>query len=317
MHTRKWKLASIFLWGGVGLVVLGAGLALPRIIPFVETFLYTPRIPVAPPLAETLPTAGVPVESANPVDVAPATIESATEIAEIASTSSPTVTLPETATLEPAVTVDLESTSAEPITETAEMTRTPFPTVTPSVIDSSEPTGSPEVTPPASPNTALTGTAPTNIMIPSIDLDAPVVSIGWKIEKVAGQDQAVWDVPDYRAAGWHDTSALLGVVGNTVLNGHNTTKGEVFRYLYRVEIGAQVFVEGADGEVYTYRVGEKYILREAGQPLSVRLENARYIQVTPDERLTLVTCHPYGSLANRLVLIAYPDANDRMGNGAN
>jgi LPXTG-site transpeptidase (sortase) family protein len=101
-----------------------------------------------------------------------------------------------------------------------------------------------------------------------------------------------------------------------VLNGHNTSKGEVFRYLYKVEVGAQIFVAGDDGEVYVYRVGEKYILKEAGQSLEVRLENARYIQWTPDERLTLVTCHPYGSLANRLVLIAYPATSNQLENGA-
>jgi sortase (surface protein transpeptidase) len=38
----------------------------------------------------------------------------------------------------------------------------------------------------------------------------------------------------------------------------------------------------------------------------VRLRNAEYIAPTADERLTLVTCHPYGSLRNRLVIIAYP-----------
>ena len=153
-------------------------------------------------------------------------------------------------------------------------------------------------------------------MIPSIDLDAPVVEIGWTYEEVNGDEQAIWNVPDYRAAGWHDTSSRLGVVGNTVLNGHNAGKGEVFRDLYQVEVGAQIFVEGVDGKVYVYRVDEKYILAEAGQSLEVRLQNALYIQTTEDERLTLVTCHPYGSLANRLILIAYPDGSDQLGNGA-
>ncbi len=81
----------------------------------------------------------------------------------------------------------------------------------------------------------------------------------------------MWDVPNWRAAGWHNTSVPLGVPGNTVLNGHNTSRGEVFRDLYKVELGAQVFLSGANGETYVYRVEEKYILREAGQPLSVRL----------------------------------------------
>ncbi|MCJ7548942.1 MAG: sortase, partial [Anaerolineae bacterium] len=253
-------------WGGAGLILLGMVLVLPRIVPFVETFLYTPSIPTAPPLVIT------PTQANNPIAAMPAEVEPTTEPTEVTPTS------------------------------------TPIPGVTPRATLEPEPT--------ATPTAIWTGTKPANIVIPSIDLDAPVVSIGWTIEKVDGQDQAVWDVPDYRAAGWHDTSGLLGVTGNAVLNGHNTLKGEVFRYLYRVEIGAQIFVEGKDGEVYVYRVGEKYILREAGQSLEVRLENARYIQDTPDERLTLVTCHPYGSLENRLVLIAYPDASDHLGNGA-
>jgi sortase (surface protein transpeptidase) len=49
------------------------------------------------------------------------------------------------------------------------------------------------------------------------------------------------------------------------------------------------------------------ILPEAGQPLEVRVENAKYILPTEDERVTLVTCHPYGSLRNRLIVIAYPE----------
>ena len=160
------------------------------------------------------------------------------------------------------------------------------------------------------------GAEPVGVVIPSIGLDAPVVEIGLTYELVGGTRQAIWDVPDTRAAGWHNTSARLGVVGNAVLNGHNTSRGEVFRDLYRVEVGAAITVEGATGDLFVYRVAEKYILPEAGQPLEVRLENARYIQTTPDERLTLVTCHPYGSLANRLVLIAFPDEGDPQGNGA-
>jgi len=270
MSTRKWSLASVTLWGGVGLILLGMVLAYPRIVPFVETFLYTPRILTAPPFAIVTPT-----QVNNPVAALPAGGEPTAEPAE----AIPTLSSALAVTLEPG--------------RTPTATSEPEPTATATAI--------------------WTGTEPTNIVIPSIGLDAPVVSIGWKVEKVDGQDQAIWDVPDYRAAGWHDTSALLRVTGNTVLNGHNTSKGEVFRDLYKVEIGARIFVAGKDGEVYVYRVEEKYILREAGQPLEVRLENARYIQDTPDERLTLVTCHPYGSLANRLVLITYRDASDHLG----
>lgn len=152
------------------------------------------------------------------------------------------------------------------------------------------------------------GAIPTRIRIPAIDLDAPIVPIGQKNIDVNGVTQPIWDVPALRAAGWHETSAPVGIPGNTVLNGHNTSNGEVFRYLYKLDVGAQVFIEADDGETYTYTVTEKLILREAGQPIEVRIKNAQYIQPTTDERLTLVTCHPYGSLAQRLVIIAHPAA---------
>jgi len=107
------------------------------------------------------------------------------------------------------------------------------------------------------------------------------------------------------AAGWHETSAPLGMPGNIVLNGHNTTNGEVFRDLYTLEAGDTIIVYSGDVP-YTYAVSEILILPEAGQPLEVRLENARYVTTTDDERLTLVTCHPYGSLRYRLIAIAHP-----------
>ena len=277
MKTRGGKISVVLLVGGAALVILGAVLSYPRLVPYVETLFYTQNIPTAPPLVVT------------------PTQESALE-------GGAGVLMPfEGETL-----------------RNSEVTPTPTPvpsaTPTPEPDATSTPTLPPQ--PSATPTEVWLGTGPTQVSIPQIELDAPVVPIGWKIERVGGQEQAIWDVPDYRAAGWHNTSANLGVPGNTVLNGHNTSKGEVFRYLYRVEPGAQVFVKGEDGEVYVYRVEEKYILREAGQPIEVRLENARYIQDTPDERLTFVTCHPYGSLANRLVLIAYPVRGDQQDDGA-
>ena len=232
----------------------------------------------------------------QPVDTpapAPATavVVAPSPPARPAPTDAPTVTLPPTQTPEP--------TAIPTETPTAASTEPPMPTATATPSPTATPAATPTPEPPA-------GVPPQRVVIPAIRLDAPVVSIGWKVERIDGQNQAIWDVPNWHAAGWHNTSARLGVPGNTVFNGHNTLSGEVFRDLYRLEVGAEIFVEGENGEMFAYRVGEKYIVREAGQPLSVRLENARYIQDTPDERLTLVTCHPYGSLANRLLVIAYP-----------
>jgi len=197
-------------------------------------------------------------------------------------------------------------------TATSTATPTPHPVLTPTP---RPPLGMPTRTPlPSTPTkvstltpTAMpTGTVPRRLRIPAISLDAPVMPIGHTTTDVDGEAQSIWNVPDWRAVGWHETSALIGVPGNTVFNGHNTTQGEVFRDLYKVEVGALVLVDSTDDQTYAYRVTEKIVMPEDGQPLDVRRENARYIQPTADERLTLVTCHPYGSLANRLLVIAYP-----------
>lgn len=146
---------------------------------------------------------------------------------------------------------------------------------------------------------------PTRIVIPAIGVDAPVIPVSRYTLEVAGRAQMGWNVPDRYAAGWHETSAPLGRSGNTVLNGHNTTNGEVFRDLYTLRPGDVVIVYSEETS-YTYTVSQTLILPEAGQPLEVRRSNARYIMPTEDERLTLVTCHPYGSLRNRLIVIARP-----------
>jgi LPXTG-site transpeptidase (sortase) family protein len=238
--------------------------------------IYMQRIPTAPPLEQT------PTQTSEAVVLLPFERDGEATEAPLTPTPEPTTAAPEEG-------ATAAASRAEASTPTATLTPEP----------SAQPTA------PATP--AKTGTAPAELSIPVIDLvDAPVISIGWEIVRIRGTSQAMWQVPEWRAAGWHKTSAPLGLPGNTVLNGHNTGRGEVFRDLYKVEPGAQIFVTGSDGEVYVYRVREKYILREAGQPISVRQENARYIQETGDERLTLVTCHPYGSLANRLIVIAYP-----------
>lgn len=150
-----------------------------------------------------------------------------------------------------------------------------------------------------------TGYTPTRIVIPTISLDASVKMIGWELVESNGTTQAIWQVPAERVAGWHQGSAPLGLPGNTVLNGHNTGNGEVFRDLYQLEPG-DLFTIYADQTPFEYEIAEKLFLPEAGEPLEVRMANARYIQTTDDERVTLVTCHPYNSLRYRLVIIARP-----------
>ncbi|RMG89025.1 MAG: sortase [Chloroflexi bacterium] len=150
------------------------------------------------------------------------------------------------------------------------------------------------------------GTEPSRILIPAINLDAPVGAVGLQPFISDGVTYYQWQVPDEYKAGWHNTSARLGEPGNTVLNGHHNIYGEVFRDLIDLEPGDTIFLFDAQQKQFTYRVTEKQILEERGQPLSVRLENAKWIAPTEDERVTLVTCWPYTDNSHRLVIVAHP-----------
>ncbi len=156
---------------------------------------------------------------------------------------------------------------------------------------------------------------PERIVIPALDLDAPVGSVGLIQVQNGGQTYYQWQVPPEFRAGWHNTSAPLGTAGNTVLNGHHNIHGEVFRDLDELEEGAEIIVYGQE-RPYTYTVATVEILPERDQPLTVRVQNASWINPTNDARLTLVTCWPYEDNSHRLVVVAYPvGKNDhRSGN---
>ena len=196
---------------------------------------------------------------------------------------------------------------------TAAPTPTPAPIPAPAdaisgTLETVAPSPTPGSTDTPVPTTTPTPAIPTHIEIPVAGVDAPVVTVSWQSVEIGGKTQAMWEVPALYAAGWHDASAPLSAHGNTVLNGHNTTHGEVFRDLYKLGTGDTITVY-SNNVPFTYLVSEVVILPEAGQPLEVRIENARYIMSTDDERLTLITCHPYGSVRNRLVVVAHPAAD--------
>ncbi len=165
--------------------------------------------------------------------------------------------------------------------------------------------GRSEPTPDPGPLVPVPPALPTRLIIPAISVDAPIVPIAAQLVRVGGASLASPGVPGFYAAGWYENSAPLGVAGNTVLNGHNTGNGEVFRDLYTLERGDEIVVYSGDVP-YAYPVSDVLVLREAGQSLEVRRGNARYIEPADDERLTRVTCHPDGSLRYRLIVIAWP-----------
>lgn len=153
--------------------------------------------------------------------------------------------------------------------------------------------------------TALPEYIPDRIVIPDIALDAPVIEATTRQIEYLDESFEQWLAPDEFAAGWHMTSAPLGVPGNTVINGHHNVHGEVFRYLEDLELGDRIWVYSGS-RVFLYQIAAREILKERWQPVEVRLENARWLQTSDDERLTLVTCWPYESNTHRLIIAARP-----------
>lgn len=150
------------------------------------------------------------------------------------------------------------------------------------------------------------GLVPDRLVIDSISLDAPIVPT--KIKKIdyQGQPYYQWLAPNKPAVGWHDASALLGLPGNTVLNGHHNAYGEVFKDLVNVQEGDLIKVYSGKN-VFRYRVALAMLLPERFKSLTVRLDNARWILPTEDERLTLITCWPYESNTHRVIIVALPE----------
>lgn len=176
----------------------------------------------------------------------------------------------------------------------------PAPTSTPV-----QPTPDAATPAPAVDTVSFAPEAPTRLLIPSIGVDAPVISVGWSVVEQGGQQLTQWDVPDWAAAGWLETSARVGEPGNTVLVGHQNVAGEVFQALEHLKQGDTIqILAGNQTRGYTVSIIE--IVPEKNQSIEVRTANAQWIAPTADERLTLVTCWPSNNNTHRLIVVAVP-----------
>ncbi|HOW91893.1 MAG TPA: sortase [Anaerolineaceae bacterium] len=146
---------------------------------------------------------------------------------------------------------------------------------------------------------------PDRIEIPAIQLDAPVIAADHRYTEVEGATFGQWLAPSFFAAGWHPDSALPGEVGNTVINGHHNIDGEVFADLVNVMEGDTILLRAGERS-FEYVVTNRMILPETFMDAATRLDNARWLGRSDDERLTLVTCWPKESYTHRLILVAVP-----------
>jgi sortase A len=152
------------------------------------------------------------------------------------------------------------------------------------------------------------------LVIPSIGVDSKVVEVGWEMVEQNGQQVAVWQVAEY-AVGQHRGSANPGDGDNIVMAGHVGGYGKVFKDLYYVQPGDALTVYSA-GEQYLYIVTERLVVDEEGVSEEQRAANARYIEPTGAEMVTLVTCWPAtgpNKFSQRVIVRATPYRVDAAG----
>jgi len=119
------------------------------------------------------------------------------------------------------------------------------------------------------------------IIIPKLDLD-------WML--VEGVDLKYLE----RGPGHMPWTPIPGQPGNTVISGHRTTHGAPFHDLDLLEVGDLIQVETLTG-MHTYRVTETLIVLPTGVWVTKQWEGAW---------LTLTTCNPKNSAAERLIVFA-------------
>lgn len=189
---------------------------------------------------------------------------------------------------------------------------TPTPKLAPT--PTSQPPASPTIV--ASPQPAPTAMAtstpqpvayspPSRIRIPRLNVDADVVEVGYDTTVgEGGQLVTTWGVADF-AAGFHRGSAYPGHPGNTVIAAHNNIRGRIFRHLIDLLPGDEIYLY-ADEQEFHYVASQVLLIKEKNMPEQIIAQNAKWIQPTADERLTLVSCWPFIKPDHRVVVVAFP-----------
>jgi LPXTG-site transpeptidase (sortase) family protein len=151
---------------------------------------------------------------------------------------------------------------------------------------------------------------PTGIQIPAIDLEAAIVPVSpFSSTTSSGEIRWAWETAEY-AVGHLDRTATPGAGGNVVLAGHNNTKGEVFRDLSRLKVG-DVITVATRSDLHPYIVTEVTIIPYRKDPVAGEATLQRYMAGTTTERLTLLSCYPYWTNSDRIVVVAEPPPSAR------
>jgi sortase A len=158
--------------------------------------------------------------------------------------------------------------------------------------------------PPPTPTPITDFPPPTSIAVPAVGIATTIIEVAPRAIEVDGRRVFEWPAADW-AAGHHSTSASPGEGGNIVIAGHDDVRGEVFRGLHDIKAGDQVTLESAAGS-FIYVVQEIHLRFYNAASLDEQLSVATFIAPMPEERLTLITCWPYGVDTHRLIVVARP-----------
>lgn len=126
------------------------------------------------------------------------------------------------------------------------------------------------------------GDSVTRLRIPSIGVDTVVVEGTTESALRAG-------------AGHYPSTPLPCQAGNVGIAGHRTTYGRPFRHLDQLGVGDEIVLDTPVGSC-TYRVSQA--------PFPVPPTEVSVVAPSDAALLTLTTCHPVGSAAERLVVRA-------------
>ncbi len=141
---------------------------------------------------------------------------------------------------------------------------------------------------------ADTAAAPTTTVAP-VDLGDGVALIEIPkidVSKYVGEGVGVEDLKN--GPGHYPGTPLPGEKGNAAIAGHRTTYGAPFYDLDQLDPGDPIFVTTAAGRFRYDVVDQK----------SVSPDSVYVLDPTPDDRLTLTTCNPKFSAAERLIITA-------------
>ncbi len=143
---------------------------------------------------------------------------------------------------------------------------------------------------------ANSGSALTRIAIPAIDVETLVVEGTSAAALRAG-------------AGHYPNTPLPGQVGNVAIAGHRTTYGKPFNRVDELQVGESIWLSTPIGD-FEYVITNPPTDGECQRATADRAacvtspRDWSIINQSPDSVLTLTSCHPKGSAAQRIVIRA-------------